>query len=457
MLNKPIRKSLKPRDPTRLITISFALVILTGTLLLTLPISSKAGTFTGLLDCFFTATSATCVTGLIVVDTYTHWTLFGQCVILLLIQIGGLGLVTFTTFFNIALGKKLGFKSLQLAQESINSSSFMGINKLVMMIIKASLSFELIGAILLSTVFIPKYGASGIFISIFLAISAFCNAGFDILGRETPFTSLVNYNNNPIVLGTIMALIIIGGLGFIVWHDLYKWREEHRLSFHTKLVLSITAALIVTGFIAFALCEWNNPLTMGPLPIPQKLGASLFQSVTCRTAGFNSIDNAAMTPLGKLISTCLMFIGAAPGSTGGGIKVTTFAVIVFTVVSVVKGRDDAVIMHRRVDKRTVYKALSVVILAMTAIVGTVAIIYFTNLPTMPDISGLDIIFETVSAFGTVGLTVGLSGTINAISHVVLALLMYMGRVGPVSLAYSLAVRQQNNRHEVVPEAKILIG
>ena len=317
---------------------------------------------------------STCVTGLIVHDTGTYWSIFGQCVIILMIQLGGLGLVTFATFFNFALGKRLGLKSLQLASESIGSDDFSSIKQLVGMVFKISMSCELLGMLALMTVFVPKYGAYGIYISLFLSISAFCNAGFDILGFENEYISLTNYADNPVVMITIMLLIICGGLGFIVWNDLFAYKKTKKLFLHTKLVLIATASLVIIGALGVVLMEWNNSKTIGDMSIPQKIWRALFQSVTFRTAGFNTIDAASMYDGTKLFSSALMFIGAAPGSTGGGIKVTTFVVLMATVFSVIRNRYDTIILKRRVEKEIVYKALAITVLAGLAVIITTSVI-----------------------------------------------------------------------------------
>lgn len=442
--------------PARIIAVSFAAVILTGTLLLMLPIASRAHTVTPFLDCLFTATSATCVTGLIVYDTYTHWTLFGHCVIIALIQIGGLGLVTLTSFFNIVIGKKLGLRGMHLAQESVASMDG-DINALVKIVIKTALIVETAGALILMTTFVPQYGAEGVFISVFTSISAFCNAGFDLLGRQGEFSSLINYNGNPVVIGTIGMLIIIGGIGFIVIHDLAAYRHTKKLTLHTRIVLLATGILIVSGMLMTMLCEWNNPLTLGSLPTTaQKLGASWFHSVSCRTAGFNSISMEGLHDVTKILSSVLMFMGAAPGSTGGGIKCTTVAVIFMTVYSVIRGDEDTIIFRRKVEKSAVYKSLAVMMLAIVGIAVTSGCIVATMHPTHA-VTGVDAMFESVSAFATVGLSAGISAIANPLSQLLLIFLMYLGRLGPVSFFLSLAMRPKSNRKEIIPEGKIQIG
>ena len=443
--------------PARTICASFFLVIMTGTLLLMLPFSAKDGQFTSFMDALFTATSATCVTGLVVVDTFLHWSIFGQVVILCLIQIGGLGLVTFVTFFNILIGRKLGFRSRQLAQESAGAD-VTDIRSLIETIVGISLLVELIGALVLCLSFVPIYGRDGFFISVFLAVSAFCNAGFDILGREGAYASLTNYNSAPGVLIPIALLIIIGGLGFIVWHDLIHFRKNHRLLLHTRIVLIITAVLIVVGMAAYLILEWDNPATFGDLSVGEKLNAAFFQSVTTRTAGFNSVDYAAMTPIAKTVSMVLMFIGAAPGSTGGGIKGTTLVVIVMAIACVVRGEDETIIMKRRVPHQTVSKSLAIIMLGLLAVLISAGVIFFTEHKNGQMVSGIDAMFESVSAFGTVGLSVGVSNIANTISRLVLVLTMFIGRVGPVSLILSLAMRaNRKDRQAILPEGKIMVG
>lgn len=451
-----IHTKVKPLRPTRTIVLSFFFIILVGAILLCMPFSSRSGEFTSPMDAFFTATSATCVTGLIVYDTYTHWSPLGQGIILMMIQIGGLGFVTFTSFFNFAIGKKLGLRSMQLASESVNSTGFNDVKSLVGIIIKMSLVVEGIGALLLMIVFVPQYGFYGIAISAFLAISAFCNAGFDILGFQEQFTSLTNYADNPIVMITIMGLIICGGLGFVVWYDLSKYRETKKLVLHTKVVLIATAVLIISGTIIFMILEWNNPSTIGGMTFMQKLSRGLFQSVTFRTCGFNTVPIENMTSLTKIAAIFIMFIGAAPGSTGGGIKATTFTVLIMTVFCVITNRPDTTIMGRKIDKDIVYKSLAITVLAGIAVFVSSCILVFTNKGM--GISGVDSVFESVSAFATVGLSAGPTAIANDFSRGLLAVVMFIGRVGPVSLALSLTIGSEARaKNQVMPEGRIIVG
>ncbi len=446
-------------SPTRVIVASFCLVILTGTLLLMLPISTRDGQIAA-VDALFTATSATCVTGLIVYDTFTKFTGFGQAVILMLIQVGGLGLVTLTTFFNLALRKKLGFKRMLLASESISLDEAAGTKKLLYLVMQTSFGFELAGAAALAAVFVPKFGVGGIWMSIFTAVSAFCNAGFDIFGFLEQYGSLTSFVNNWYVLGIVGGLIVCGGLGFIVWQDLFAFRRRKKLTLHTKLVLTVTAILILGGATAIGAMEWNNPDTMGTLSVPSKILSSLFQSITCRTAGFNSIDQVSMHSITKLICTLLMFIGVGPGGTGGGVKVSTFTIILLTVAAVLRGREDPVLRERRIDRKTVYRALAIVTLGIGVLICTTLFMVFdTPVPGgRIDDNLVDCLFEAASAFGTVGLSVGITAQIGGLVKVITSLTMLIGRVGPVSMGISLAARANElSRREVLPEARIVVG
>ena len=447
------QKSKTPR-PASVIVMSFALVIATGASLLTLPISSANGKFTSPLTAVFTATSATCVTGLSVVDTASYWSIFGQIIILLMIQIGGLGFVTLASFFNFLVRKKMELHSIQVASESVNSSGFSDAKQLIKYVIRISAACEAAGALLLMTVFVPKYGTYGVYISVFLAISAFCNAGFDILGHVSePFCSLTALNTNPVVMTVIPLLIIAGGLGFFVWTDIIGFRKKKRLSLQSKIVLIFTLILIVIGMVITFITEWDNNETIGNMSLGSKLANSFFYSVTLRTAGFNTFDNAPMRSITKLFSIFLMFIGAAPGSTGGGIKITTFAIVIMTVVSVIKNKSDTIILGRRIDKESVYKSLSIIVLsALVASVSSI-IIFYSN----TDMTGIDVAYETVSAIATTGLSVGVSAASGAVSRIILCISMFIGRVGPVSFAISISSSDRRGKNEIYPEGKMMVG
>ncbi len=457
-LNKLLKttKAQQKTSPTRVIVFSFLIVIMCGTLLLMLPFASKNGESIGILGALFTATSATCVTGLVVFDTYTKFSLFGQLIILLLIQIGGLGLVTLTTFVSIAVGRRLGFKSIQAASEGINLSDFSKGKVLLKIVIGVALIAEITGALLLSFAFVPQFGLQGIYFSIFIAISAFCNAGFDIFGHMGEYNSLMGFSQSPYVLTVIGLLIISGGLGFLVWQDIINFKKTRRFRTHTKLVFLMTIALLLLGAFGFALLEWNNTATLGNLGFFDKITNSFFQSITTRTAGFNSVDLAQTGSATKLFMTMLMFIGAAPGGTGGGIKVTTIAVLLVAVLSVIGGRDEAQVFSRRINQKVVYKSLAIFMLSLMAVFFTAITLYYF---TTSNFDIINVLFEAVSAFATVGLSVGVTSFMTPFAQVVTMLTMLIGRVGPISIAISLAIKnhKKNNSHIILPHADLTVG
>ena len=438
---------------TQVICISFVLLIALGTLLLTLPISSRSGRL-GVVDAMFTATSATCVTGLVVRDTWTQFTPFGQAVVLLLIQVGGLGLVTLTSFFALAAKRRMGFKDLRLLGESVSASGYSQATDVLKIVVKLAMTFEIIGMVLLMIAFVPQFGAEGIWISAFTAISAFCNAGFDLFGRFGQYSSLAPYVSNYYVQAVIMFLIMAGGLGFMVWVELCQWYQKRRLSLHAKVVLSFSVILWLGGALGLGLMEWNNPATLGGLSVPGKVMASLFQSVSTRTAGMNTVDLASCGTLSKLLMSVLQFIGAAPGSTGGGVKVTTFAVIILTIRSVAQGRDDCVIADHHIESKTVYRALTIIVLGAVAVIGSAIVVYYN---TSDAVAVVDAIFESCSAFGTVGLSVGVTSQLNNGAKILYMLVMFMGRVGPVAFAMSLTAKPDDNKRKIMPVGHINVG
>lgn len=442
-------------NPTRVLVVGFAVIIAAGALLLWLPISSKSREFTPLFDCVFTAASATCVTGLVVYDTFTHWSIFGQAVIALLVEIGGLGFVTLITFFNIAAGKKLGYRTLKNAAGDLTENSFGGGRQIVVGVMKYSLIFELCGAALMAAVFVPKYGAYGIWISLFMSVTAFCNAGFDLLGMEGQFSSLTSLQAEPLVLVTIALLIILGGLGFIVWENFINIKTMKKLSLHTRVVLVMTGTLVLCGTAFYLAAEWNNPETLGAMPFGEKLLNAFFSSVTARTAGYNSISVEGMSEFSQLGTVLLMFIGAAPASTGGGIKVTTLLVLIMTVVSYMRAKNDVEVFSRRIDKLTVYRTLVITVLSCFAVGICFCALYFST----PQGAGgaVQCLFEAVSAFSTAGLTAGITAATSTAGRVLLALTMFVGRVGPVSVVMSLVMNTAKRKDIVVPDGHILIG
>lgn len=438
--------------PVQILAIGFAAVILTGALLLTLPISSASGNSTSFLTAFFTSTSAVCVTGLVVVDTGTYWSVFGQIVIMLLIQTGGLGFMSFATLIAFLLGKKITLRRRLVMQEALNTFSLQGLVKLVKYALIFTFAIEGTGAALLSIRFIPEYGVvKGIYYGIFHGISAYCNAGFDIIGN---FQNMIPYQESIIVNVTIMSLIIIGGIGFVVQAELYEHRNFKKFSLHTKLVLITTAILILSGAIIFFILEVTNPDTLGPMSIKGKVLSSFFASVTPRTAGFNTIDTTKMTMASKLVTMVLMYIGASPGSTGGGIKVTTFAVLVMMVVTVIKGREDTEILSKRIPKDIVYRALSIVAISITLLIVDVLILSLTEKGALL----MDLMYEATSAFGTVGLSLNFTPRLTSIGRIIIIITMYIGRVGPLTLAFAFAQKQLKSSSSIkYPEDKVLIG
>ena len=450
---RPNKGWLAGSSATQTICSSFLLVIAVGTLLLTLPISSRTGRL-GVIDALFTATSATCVTGLVVRDTWSQFSLFGQVIILMLIQVGGLGLVTLTSFFALAARRRMGFRDLRLLGESVSADGLSKATEVLKIVIKLAAAFEAVGIVLLLFAFVPQFGAEGVWVSVFTAISAFCNAGFDLFGRFGAYSSLVPYVNNYYVQAVIMFMIMAGGLGFMVWVELAEYRKKRRLSLHAKVVLQFSVIFWVGGAVLLALLEWSNPKTMGGLSVPSKLMAALFQSVSTRTAGMNTIDLAACSPISKLLMSVLQFIGAAPGSTGGGVKVTTFAVLILTIRSVAQGRDDCVIGGHHIESKTVYRALTIIVLGAVAAFGSAVVVYYNTAET---VSVIDCIFESCSAFGTVGLSVGVTGQLNTGAKLLYMACMFMGRVGPASLAISLTAKPDDNKRKVLPVGHINVG
>jgi len=439
-------------QPTQVLVIGFASVILIGALLLNLPIASQNGQSVGFINAIFTATSAVCVTGLSVVDTGTYWTLFGKGIILVLIQIGGLGFMTMATMIAIILGKKISLKERLIIQEALNQYSLAGLVRFSKYILILTFIIEGVGAVLLSFRFIPEYGwSTGIAYSIFHSISAFCNAGFDLIGNGRGLTP---YVSDPIVSLTIISLIIIGGIGFSVITDIITNKKWKKLSFHTKIVVLITGALLTVGFIGFMLLEWSNPNTLGNLNGSNKFLAGFFQSVTTRTAGFNTLDFAAMTNASKILTIMLMFIGGSPASTAGGIKTTTFGVILFMIISIIRGKTETEIFRKKISRDIVNRALAI------AIIGIFLIILITMILSITDsqFAFMDVLFETTSAFGTVGLSLGITPELSVLGKILIIFLMFAGRVGILTIAFALARQQHKNKGNIkYPEGKILVG
>ena len=436
---------------TQFIAYGFFCIIITGTLLLMLPFASRDGQSEPFLNCLFTATSASCVTGLVVADTWSQWSLFGQLVILTMIQIGGLGFITVGVFISIVLRRKIGLKERGLMMESVNTLQIGGVVRLAKKIIIGTCIFEGTGAVLLAIRFIPQFGfLRGLFYGIFHSISAFCNAGFDLMGGQTPYSSFVAYYDDWLVNLVIMSLIIIGGIGFIVWDDLSRNKLHFRkYMLQTKIVLVTTAILVFCGALLYYLLERNH-LLVG-MNTSGKILTSLFSSVTARTAGFNTTDTAALTDGSKLLTIILMFIGGSPGSTAGGIKTTTLVVLLLCVHSNIKQTYGINIFGRRLENDAVKRAGTILtinlLLAVTASLAIMAI---------QPLGFSDILFETFSAIGTVGMTTGITRALHPVSRCIIILLMYCGRIGSLSFALAF-VQSKRKPHVQQPAEAINIG
>ncbi len=452
------KKASKRFDPARTLCIGFLIIIALGTLLLWLPISSRNMKATPIFDCLFTATSASCVTGLSVYDTYLHWSLFGQIVIALLIQVGGLGFVTIITFFNVAAGKKLGYRTLKNAAGDFSESSVEGGRSIFIRIIKYSLIFELCGALILAFDLVPRFGGYGVWMSIFMSISAFCNAGFDLLGMTGEGSSLISAQNHPIILITLALLIIIGGLGFIVWENFLSFKDKRKFSLHTKTVLFMTGILIIGGTLFYMISERNNPATMRNMPFGERLINAFFASVSTRTAGFDNLGMGDMNEFSQMGTVLLMFIGAAPGSTGGGIKVTTVMVMIATVASYMRNKNDVELFRHKLDKMIIYRTLVISVLSMFAVALCFGFLYF-SMPkgTEADAGAVQCLFDAVSAFSTAGLSAGATALAGTAGRILLIFTMFIGRVGPVSIVMSLVMKSGSRKNIVVPDGQILIG
>ncbi|MGO4107771.1 TrkH family potassium uptake protein [Paenibacillus sp. YAF4_2] len=435
--------------PPRILVFGFAAIIVIGAFLLTMPFASSDGSRLPFIDALFTATSATCVTGLVVVDTGTYFSTFGKVIILSLIQVGGLGFMTMATLIALAIRKRISLKERLILQEAMNQTSMEGIVRLIRRVIIYSLTIELVGAILFAIrfAFDMPFGKA-VWFGFFHAISFFNNAGFDIFGN---FRSLTMYASDPLVNLVSMLLIILGGLGFVVMADLLEYRKNKRLSLHSKVVLSMTGTLIAVGAIVIFIFEFSNSKTLGSLDWGGKILASFFQSVTPRTAGANTVDYTQLRQATVFFTIILMFIGASPGSTGGGIKTTTFTTMIGAVIAMIRGREDIVLFHYRLGKDRIFKALTITMLSLTLVIFVTML-----LSTTEDQQFLKILFETTSAFGTVGLTVGITPELTDFGKIVIALTMFAGRLGPLTLAYALGPKSEKELYRY-PEGKITIG
>lgn len=454
---------LKKFTPAQKIAASFMLVILVGAILLTLPISHRDGEFYSVIDALFTATSATCVTGLVVDVTLQEFSVFGQCVIMLLIQIGGLGLMTLMAVFILLLKSKLSMHEKIAMKEMLNQDRVINMHRFLLDILKYTLLFEGCGMLLLALRFVPQFGLfKGLFKAIFIAVSAFCNAGFDVLGTA----SLADYVHDPLVIITIMALIILGGLGFAVWFDLRdkikpfligkvklgKLRKS--LSLHTKIVMDVTLLLILGTATIIFLMEFENPGTIGIFSFPEKVLTSLFESVTLRTAGFASIDYAQLTLASKFLMIIVMFIGGSPGGTAGGIKTTTLAVLIIYIISNLRGHTHTVLFRRTISMDIIIRAMGIFFINLITLLTGIFLLCI-----LEDHDFIDLAFEAASAMATVGLTLGITSSLTVGGKIVIIILMFVGRIGITTLVLSLFTHRHTNSENAVayPNGNIIVG
>lgn len=449
-----MNKTIKHLSSAQVVLIGFLAIILAGSVLLCLPISSADGKVVSYVDALFTATTATCVTGLVTVPTVSTWSIFGQVIILLLIQIGGLGVITIAASIMMMLGKRIGIGNRILIQDSFNLNSLSGIVKFIKKVIIGTLIIEGIGALLYMTVFVPDFGIKGIWISVFNSVSAFCNAGIDIISEN----SLCDYALNPVINLTTSFLIISGGIGFVVWWDVIeiiknkKRRHLRFLSLHSKIAISATAVLIVVGTILFFIFEYNNPLTMQSYSLIEKVEASFFQSVTTRTAGFATIPQENFTNASSIVSLLLMFIGGSPVGTAGGIKTVTFTILIASAISAIKSKDEVNILHRSIKKEAVSKALAVTLMSFSVFFISSLLLSFTS-----SADAMNVVYEAASATATVGLTRNFTGTLDDIGKLIIIVTMYLGRVGPISLAVAFKVKKDKQYKIKNPTEEVSVG
>ena len=439
--------------PTQIIAVTFVLIIVLGTVLLALPAASRDGISCGIRPALFTATSATCVTGLVLYDTWSQWSVFGQVVIITLIEIGGLGFMSVASLFVFMFRRKVGLKQRMLMAQALSVDEMSSVVKLQKWVLLGSLAIQLLGALVLFVRFLPQYGLSRAAAwGAFHSISAFCNAGFDIFGSVAPGASLITFNHDPVVLITLMALVVLGGLGFFVWEEIVRLRSFRKFSVYTKLVLVTTAALLVGGAAVTLLLEWNNPATLGNMPWGQKILNAFFQSVTLRTAGFVAVDQAGLTDAGKVVSVVLMLVGGSSGSTAGGLKTVTFVVLMLFLWTRARGRNTVQVFHRTVPGEKVMDAMTIAgIMISLSVFGAVFIS-----ATSP-IGFTDSLYEAVSALATVGLSAGVTTSLSIPAQFLIILFMYFGRVGvlTISLGFLMGDRTEDRFHYA--RTNLLIG
>lgn len=439
--------------PMRVIALGFAGLILFGAVLLTLPVASRDNASAGFLPALFTATSATCVTGLVVFDTWSQWTPFGQVVIICLIEIGGLGFMAAASLVFSLLRRKVGLRQRMLMAQMLSSNEMAGVVKLQKMAILGSLGIQALGALILTAYFWPKYGfARAVTWGAFHAVSAFCNAGFDIFGSVDPGMSLIPFASDPVVLLTLSSLIIIGGLGFLVWEEIVTKRRFSRFSVYTKLVLVITLVLLVLGTVCYCALEWNNPQTLGNMSVPHKILGGFFQSVTVRTAGFAAIDQAQLTDGSIGVTLVLMLIGGSSGSTAGGVKTVTMVVVLLFLWNRARGRETVTVFHRTIPNGQVLQAMTLV--AMMVLLAVFGGIFLSATSPISLSAGL---FESVSALATTGLTAGATGKLSAAGKLLMILYMYFGRVGILTISLGFLTGNRAQERFQYAQANLLIG
>lgn len=450
---KSAGKHSKATNPTKTIALVFAGIILLGALLLTLPVASRSGVSCGFRPALFTATSATCVTGLVLYDTWTQWSGFGQVVIISLIEIGGLGFMSIASIVVFLLRRKVGLKQRMVMAQALSLTDMEGVVRLQKLVLLGSLSVQSVGALIIMLRFLPEYGfATALKWGVFHSISAFCNAGFDIFGCITSGNSLVELNSDPVLLLTLGALVVVGGLGFLVWQEVITVRRWKKLSVYTKLVLLTTLAVLVIGWLLICLLEWNNPGTLGSMSVGGKLLNGLFQSITLRTAGFASVDQALLTDAGKAVSIALMFIGGSSGSTAGGVKTVTMVVLVLFLASRARGKNTVCAFKRTIPSSQVLDAMTI-----SAIVVGLAMFGAVFISATSPVSFVDAAFEAVSALATVGVTAGATTSLSIPAQILMIIYMYFGRVGVLTISLGFLIGDKAEDRFQYAQTNLLIG
>ena len=453
ILQRWINLRLTKIGTTRIIAVMFLLIILTGTLLLMTPAASRSGVSCGFRPALFTATSATCVTGLVLYDTWTQFSGFGQIVILTLIQLGGLGFMSAASIFVFLTRKRVSMKQRLIMAQAMSLNDVSGVVKLQKQVLIGTFSLEGMGAVILTLRFWPEFGFwKAARWGVFHSVSAFCNAGFDIMGSEHPGMSIIPYNTDPVVCLTLGSMVVLGGLGFFVWQELVQQRSFKKLSVYSKLVMIITGVLLLSGTVAILLLEWGNPSTLGPMSVPQKLLAAFFQSITLRTAGFAGLNQAVLTEAGKMVSVLLMLIGGSSGSTAGGMKTVTLLVVILFTWARARGRETVTVFKRTIPNSQVLDAMTI-----SAIMVCLAVFGGLFISVSSGFSFLDGLYEAASAIATVGLSSGGSPNLSVLSQYLIIIYMYFGRVGVLTISLGFLIGNRAKERFRYAETKLLIG